>query len=95
MYRLKSFQRRMRPMRGFKWRGFSVELYNNGYSFRYEWKLRPLGATSLRLTKYRGQFRKVLHDPTSMLRLASAKEGAKMRTNEMRCPFWMARRYRF
>jgi hypothetical protein len=90
--RLRAPQRTMRAMRGVRYRGFQITLYNNHYySFRYEWKVRPLGPTMLRLTAYRGRLRHVIHDPTSARRRAVALEDAKVRINELRAPFWTRR----
>lgn len=83
-----------RKMRGIRYRGFQIELYNNHYySFRYEWTVRPLGPTSLRLTRHRGRLRRVIHDPTSTRYRSVALDYAKIQVNELRSPFWCKRRW--
>lgn len=82
----------MRKMRGLRYRGFQIDLYNNhAYSFRYEWKVRPLGASMLRLTRHRGRVHRVIHDPTSTRSRELALEYAKIKVNELRAPFWCRR----
>lgn len=59
--------KKMVLLQSFTYLGFKVELWNNkAWSFRYEWKLRPITKTALHLTKRDGKFHKVIHDPTSM-----------------------------
>lgn len=60
---------RMIKMRSIRYKGFKITLFNNRiYGFRYEYKLYPLGPTSLRLTKCGNKFHKVIHDSTSTSR---------------------------
>lgn len=84
--------RRVRKMRSFQWRGFKVTLINNhAYSFRYEYRVEPLGPSSLRLTRTKRNryYNRVIYDPTSMPRWRTSIEDGKQRVNELKSPFYL------
>lgn len=86
--------RKMRKMRGFQWRGFKVELYNNHYwSFRFEWQLRPLSQAAKNAVTYKGCVSKVIHDPTSMPSLKPTIYYAKGEV-DMLLELWRLKKWR-
>lgn len=85
-------RREMLVLKSFTYKGFKISLVNNKtYGFKYEWQVRPLGPTSLRLTKRQGKFRKVIYDPTSMPNRKATIRYAKIQVDELRYPFWYKR----
>lgn len=97
MRRLYKYRRGMRvrkvvAFRSFTYRGFKITIVNNkAYSFKYEWRVSPIGPTSLRLTRRKGKFHRIIYDPTSMPNIKATIEYARIQVHELRRPFWYRR----
>ena len=72
-----------------KWRGFKVEIFNNGgrHRLHYEWKVYPLSPHLKKIAGRRSRklrVVKVIHDHTSTYDKLECWLDAKVKINEMR-----------
>ena len=78
--------RKMTRLRIRNWRGFKVEIWDNGvrHTLRYEWKIYPLSESLKRMIAYKGRLYRVIHDHTSTYDATECWIDAKVKINELR-----------